>query len=104
MSQQLKMYWQQVRDVEARLPQDVFLTSIEDRFTGRAGGVVCEVDRASAARCVVDGSHRVATEEEIEAYRLDQDERKRAGQAAALLAQGRTVVQLPPSSTRKKAR
>lgn len=55
-------YWAQVREVEADLPETVVLV---DRKTN----VSIEVGRAEAARCLVDGSHRVASDDEAEKHR-----------------------------------
>ncbi len=85
------------------LPRDcVMLTSIERRFAGMAGGVTMEVGKRAAAVLIVDGTHRLATEDEIAAYHADQAERKAAANTAALAAEGRAVLHLQPSERRKK--
>lgn len=77
-------YWLAVRDVEKRLRDEhgdcVFLTGNETSRTTEA-----EVEYA--ARAIVEGSHHVATPEEIEAYR--------ESMALALVA-GRARQEAPP--------
>ena len=57
------------------LPKDcVMLTSVEKRFAGLKGGVTMEVGKRAAAKAIVEGTHRLATEAEIEAYRYQQED------------------------------
>ena len=74
----------------------IFLIAIENRFKGMKGGVVMEVGKRAAAVLIVDGSHREATEDEIEAYHRDQAERKAVARDAELRKQRRTVVFTKP--------
>jgi hypothetical protein len=59
-------YWRDVAETRATLPKVVFLTSTAG-VDGRVAGVVMEADRETAARALVDGTHRVATEAEVSA-------------------------------------
>lgn len=80
-------YCAAIRDMERQLgaatyprrerPEDcVILTTVEKRSRGIKGGVAMEVCKRSAARQIVDGTHRLATDEEIEAYHADQRKRR----------------------------
>jgi len=79
-------------------PRDscVFLTSIENRFAGRKGGVTMQVGKRQAAVHIVDNTHRLSTEEEIEAYHQDDHDRYWAGVDAENKANRRTVVYTEP--------
>jgi hypothetical protein len=44
----------------------------------------------------VDGTHRPATEDEIQAHVADEQERANQAQLEALQRAGRTIVSLPP--------
>lgn len=59
-------YWRAVRETEATItdqwPQLVPVTDAQP-------GIVIETDRKTAARLITEGSHRIATPDEIEAAR-----------------------------------
>ncbi len=61
----IQAYYQAIRDVERKLEsQCVWLTSLDTR-NGGVSGRVSEVDRGTAAKLLVDGTARLATDEEI---------------------------------------
>lgn len=71
-------YWQAVHQVLAQLPHEViYITSVEDIVRGQVGGRVCAVDRDVAAQRLVERSHQLSTQEEIERERRDSAERSR---------------------------
>jgi hypothetical protein len=68
----LRKYWRSVRLTEETLPAgDVFLISVENEERGTSGGQISSATREYAARWIVGGTHRLATEPEIELYRLE---------------------------------
>lgn len=75
----LAQFYEKVRAVEAELPPAcVWITSEATRNGGIAGRTT-EVSRATAARMIVQGMARLATEEEAaEARRQDAAEMRRA--------------------------
>ena len=81
MSRDVRQYWQELRSIEAGLPEYVWLAevkSVNASFT-------TEVTRLNAARLLLAKSHRVATQEEVDAHlgreqdtlRLDRIEQQR---------------------------
>lgn len=87
INERLQTYWRAVAEAEEKLKQDIeqdclIVVSTESRFIGRRGGVSVEVSRAGAARLLVAGSHRVATDEETEAHHEDQARRRKVIQEA----------------------
>jgi hypothetical protein len=59
----MKAYWDKVKEVEKGLPDNVMLISVETA-QHKAGSVVA-VARRTAARRIVERTHRVATDEEV---------------------------------------
>jgi hypothetical protein len=89
----IKAFFQKVRQVEASLPgAHVVVISRETPDGGRAG-VPSEVTRAVAAKMIVQGSVRLATPEEVNAFRQQIADAKRAidQQAAASRVQVRVI-------------
>jgi hypothetical protein len=78
----LRGYYQKVRELEARLPEPCVVVSHSTADGGRAG-VRSEVPRGTAARMIVDGMARAATEEEASEF---QEKKRQAKQEADQLA------------------
>lgn len=68
----IRDYWRRVRQQESALPEVSAIVSLDDPHTGMVGGRVSFVDRETAAKCIIAGSHRIATPDEITAYESDQ--------------------------------
>lgn len=72
----LGRYWRTVRSTEKNLPEGDFqyVISIENEDQGPncSPGRVVEVPREQAAQRIVEKTHRLATEEEIETFRNGQ--------------------------------
>ena len=77
----IRRYWQEVRTLEASLPQFVWLVDVE-------GSAPVEVSAMRAAQLLLAKSHRVASDEEISVQRdrdiaaskeILQDRRRRNG-------------------------
>lgn len=81
----LKKYWQALREIEKTLPDYVLLYS--------QGGLV-EVGAAVAARLLQAKSHRLATPEEIQRYRDQQQEIQKQQFQQRLRDKGIAVVPL----------
>jgi len=92
----LKVYYARLRKTEEELPEgDVTVVSLATPDGGRAG-VITEAPRAVAARMIVDGGARLATEEEAQRFRATNAEaRRQAEQAAAASRIQVTVVSEP---------
>jgi hypothetical protein len=68
----LKKYWASVRELqrefEAKSPGGLRVATIKNEDFGRPGGVVSIALPELAARLVTDGSHRLASEQEISEF------------------------------------
>ena len=94
----LRAYYKTVRDTEATLPSPhVVMTSLATRDGGKEG-VVTEVPTPVAARMIVEGSARRATDSEASAFHEKNAATKQAAEDAAH-ANRMHVVVVPASST-----
>jgi hypothetical protein len=100
----LKAYYQKLRTTEASLTEpQVVVVSLGTPDGGRAG-VLTEVPRAIAAKMIVEGSARLATEEEAGEFRAQSSETRRlAEQAAAASRIQVTVISEPAPEPKKPA-
>jgi hypothetical protein len=71
----MKAYWRSRRTLESQLEECTYVTSIEDPSKGWVDGSVCGADRETAARVLVEGSHRRSTQEEISKFHSDEQAR-----------------------------
>jgi hypothetical protein len=88
----LKKYWQEIRAIEKSLPADVWLVSIQNLAKGQVGGAIVEVAAAVAAKLLHAKSQRLATGEEIQAYKAQQAETKRLIFEQQMRSQGIAVI------------
>jgi hypothetical protein len=69
----IREHAQAIRETLAELPdQDIYVMSLKCRDKGITAGLVAQVTRRQAAEGIVDATHRLATEDEIEAHVADQ--------------------------------
>ena len=68
----IKEYWREVRSTQSALQASltpdnptVHIVSIANKTKGTSDGSVCEVDAETAARMIVDGTHKVASTEQV---------------------------------------
>jgi hypothetical protein len=96
----LRAYYQKVRETEAGMTSpEVVLFSLATPDGGKPG-VVTEVPTPIAARIVVEGAARPATEAEIRSFRERQAAAKQAADDAATASKVQVVV-VPASATPK---
>jgi hypothetical protein len=88
----LKLFFQKVRETEESLKQDFVVTISLDTPDGGKAGVFTEVNKRIAARAIVEGKARLATEKETAAYRTEVLESARAQEEQALAGQVRLSV------------
>ena len=82
----LKVYYQKIRQIESRILDAVaIIVSLETADGGKAGRLA-EVSPAIAAKIIVEGTGRLASAEEAEAYR-----QRRAATDGVPEANGNTV-------------
>lgn len=78
-----KEFWSEVRRIERTLPPAVYLTSLDVPHLSGGGkaGVVIHAERSLAARYLNDGTHRIATDEEITRHERAEQRKRRASLA-----------------------
>jgi hypothetical protein len=94
----LKVYYQKLREIEAGLTDPhLVLVSLATPDGGRAG-VATEAPRDIAAKMIVDGSARAATETEAQEYREKCQEACRAAEQASLARRIQVTVLSEPEA------
>jgi hypothetical protein len=88
----LRRYWEEIRAIEQSLPQSLWIVSLEDALRGYVAGMIVEVAAAVAAKMLHAKTHRVATEEEVQAEQARQDVMKKSVAEEKLRKQGVAVV------------
>ena len=88
----LKKYWNDVRVAESALSKFVWLMSLDRPAKGEVGGRISEATRQVAARLLLAGSHRKASEEEIAAHQAQQELVRREAFRQRLQRQGIAMV------------
>jgi hypothetical protein len=83
VSRDIRRYWQEIRALEAGLPEFVWLT---------AGSVVAQVTALAAARLLHAGTHRLATDAEVQAHHSAEEETARRARRERLKREGRALV------------
>lgn len=76
----LREYYGKIRAAEDALPagQDVCHIKSKRTSTGAKPGMVIEVPRALAAKYIAEDSHELASEAEVEQYKVDQEAARQA--------------------------
>lgn len=78
-SQNMQRYWAQVRACRETITEPwPYLVSVANEMTGSPGGVVMQVAREDAGRLLAEGTHRLATQEEVAAELAAQDDMRQA--------------------------
>jgi hypothetical protein len=89
----LQIYYRKIREIEKNLSDPSVVVASQDTPDGGREGVFTEAPRRTAAKMIVEGSARLATEEEATAFRERNVEAKsRADQLAAASRMQFTVV------------
>ncbi len=95
----LRVFYQKIREVEESLSADsVVLVSLETPDGGKAG-VRTEVPRSLAARMVVEGRARIASDEDAAEFREQTAEAKRTADQIAAASRMQVTV-LPTADWR----
>ena len=92
----LRRYWREIRTIESTLHEPTWLVSLDDMAQESHSPYVVEVSAGVAARFLHAKSHRLASQDEIEAQRDKEAVAKRMAIYDSLLKRGITVVALPP--------
>jgi hypothetical protein len=89
-----RQYWQEIRSIQSRLPEYVWLMSLENAVERLVGECLVEVAASLAARLLHAKSHRLATEEEVAALRAKQEFEKREIAHGDLRRRGIAIVEV----------
>lgn len=96
----VRAYFQSIRRVEQELPPgDVVVVSLMTPDGGREGRVM-ELDRSLAARMVIDGRVRLASQQEVNAYL--EETRKEQEEVEARFIEPRTQLIVAIHESQKK--
>ena len=98
----LRVYFQKVRQLEATIPHEHLVVVSEDTGDGGRGGVLTEVARYTAAKLIIEGRAKPATEEQAKAYYAAELAKRQTAQRAefannvqvTLVAEPETLSQL----------
>lgn len=88
----LQIYYKKIRDLAATLTDEFPLVVSRDTTDGGKAGVPNEVAPRLAAKLVVDGTARLATPEEAQAFRLALAEAKRLADSEAAASKVQLTV------------
>lgn len=91
----LRRYWREIRTIESTLHEPTWLVSLDDSVPGPQSRHVVEVSAAVGARFLHAKSHRLATQEEIDAQRAKEVLACQIAIHDSLRKRGITVVALP---------
>jgi|ERR1700722_6572995 hypothetical protein len=108
----VKTFWQSVRQMEATLRNKypdgcLFIQPVENWEKNSSGGDALQAPVAVAAQCLVKGTHREATDEEIERYhrhgsqnlmRMDAQELRNGGLTKVVLSSARVPREIGPQT------
>ena len=89
----LAQYWREIRDIQSQLPDYVWLMSLENAVTRLVGGCLVEAAAELAAKLLHARSHRLATEAEVAALKVKEEQAK---QDAAIRERERRGVAIVP--------
>ena len=91
MSRDIRQYWQEVRALEAGLPEFVWLV-------GGGDGVVTQASAGVAARLLRAKSHRRASEAEVEVHHAREAEANQEARVERMRKVGTSLVVVRPSA------
>jgi len=88
----LRAYFQKIRELEAKIAEEFPIVVSLDTPDGGKAGTHTGVTRALAAKMIVEGVARLATEVEAAAFRALQEEASRVAQQIAAAAKVQVTV------------
>jgi hypothetical protein len=88
----LQVYYQKIREMEKTIADDFPLVVSVETSDGGKSGTKTEVPRGLAARLLVEGLARIASKDELKAYRDVLAEAKRVAERAAAAARLQLTV------------
>jgi hypothetical protein len=88
----LQLYYQKIRDFASTITEEFPVVLSRETADGGRNGILSEVGVRLAAKMVVEGSARLATQEEAEAFRQAHAEAKRIADQEAAAAKVQLTV------------
>jgi fermentation-respiration switch protein FrsA (DUF1100 family) len=88
----LQAYYQKIREIETKIADEFPLVVSMATADGGKGGTKTEVARRLAAKLLVEGLARLASKDELKAYREGLAEAQRVAEAAAAAAKLQLTV------------
>ncbi len=79
----LQIYYQKIRDIENKITDEFPLMVSVETSDGGKGGTKTEVPRRLAAKLLIEGQARLASKDELKAYREMLAEARRLAERAA---------------------
>ncbi len=108
-STQITQFWLDVREMSQQLvadaakqqlqkgaPEHFFITSVVGRRNGISNARVSSAHRKLSAQRIVEGTHRLSTDEEIETHLAEQEKKKTEAQARDAALKGQVTFAAPP--------
>lgn len=89
-----RQYWQEIRAIQSKLPEYVWLMSLENTVSRFVGGCLVEVAAEVAAKLLYAKSHRLATKEEVEALLAEKEREKKDAAQENLRRRGIVIVEV----------
>ncbi|HXS93179.1 MAG TPA: hypothetical protein VN736_01170 [Candidatus Limnocylindrales bacterium] len=87
--QNLEDYWMRVHELAKTLPPVVYITSVEvPQYPHHRAGVVVEHVPFYAAQDILDGTHRLSTEEEVAQYKAGMEAARERAKQQVIDAKG----------------
>ena len=105
-TQSIQEYWAKVHEIEATLPPIVFLVSVEKPYDKLSvAGRVTAAEPLNAAKALVDGGSRIATEDEIAKWHAEMDAGREKAKAEAIERKGIHIINqiVPEAREEEKA-
>jgi hypothetical protein len=96
----LRKYWHEIREIEKSLPEFVWLMSLDNPSRGQRGGCIAQVAGVTAARLLHAKSHRLATDDEVEAHQTSEYAAKHLAFHEGLRKRGIAVIAVPGDAKR----
>jgi len=88
----LRLYYQKIRETSSKITEAFPVVVSKESTDGGKDGILSEVTRAVAARMLVEGSARLATAGETDAFHQKHTEARRAAEQAAAAARVQLTV------------
>jgi hypothetical protein len=93
----IKKFWASVNKLADTLPNPSFITSIEDETRGWVGGRVFPAEPKLAAQRVIEGTHKLSTEDEIKSYHAGLDRNNKICAAMEVQKANKQVLSIDQS-------